>query len=67
MIKWKVLKMIKIQDTMNAIIDKAETSVENLLQQYESKHNDKEFAQAFERLRRGNLKHFNRLRRDIEL
>jgi len=67
MIKWKVLKMIKIQDTMNAIIDKAETSVENLLKQYESKHNDKEFAQAFERLRRGNLKHFNRLRRDIEL
>jgi uncharacterized protein (DUF433 family) len=67
MIKWKVLKMIKIQDTMNAIIDKAETSVENLLQQYESKHNDKEFAQAFERLRRGNLKHFNRLRRDIKL
>jgi len=67
MIKWKVLKMIKIQDTMNAIIDKAETSVENLLKQYESKHNDKEFAQAFERLRRGNLKHFNRLRRDIKL
>ena len=67
MIKWKVLKMIKIQDTMNAIIDKAETSVENLLQQYESKHSDKEFAQAFERLRRGNLKHFNRLRRDIKL
>ena len=67
MIKWEVLKMIKIQDTMNAIIDKAETSVENLLKQYESKHNDKEFAQAFERLRRGNLKHFNRLRRDIKL
>ena len=67
MIKWRVLKMIKIQDTMNAIIDKAETSVENLLKQYESKHNDKEFAQAFERLRRGNLKHFNRLRRDIKL
>ncbi len=56
-----------IEDTLNAIIDKAETSVENLLQQYESKHNKKEFAQAFERLRRGNLKHFNRLRRDIEL
>ena len=56
-----------IEDTLNAIIDKAETSVENLLQQYESKHNKREFAQAFERLRRGNLKHFNRLRRDIEL
>jgi len=56
-----------IEDTLNAIIDKAETSVENLLQQYESKHNKTEFAQAFERLRRGNLKHFNRLRRDIEL
>ena len=56
-----------IEDTLNAIIDKAETSVENLLQQYESKHNKKKFAQAFERLRRGNLKHFNRLRRDIEL
>jgi len=56
-----------IEDTLNAIIDKAETSVENLLKQYESKHNRKEFAQAFERLRRGNLKHFNRLRRDIEL
>ena len=59
--------MIMIEDTLNAIIDKAETSVENLLQQYESKHNKTEFAQAFERLRRGNLKHFNRLRRDIEL
>ena len=59
--------MIGIENTMNAIIDKAETSIENLLKQYESKHNDKEFAQAFERLRRGNLKHFNRLRRDIEL
>ena len=56
-----------IENTLNAIIDKAETSVENLLQQYESKHNKTEFAQAFERLRRGNLKHFNRLRRDIEL
>ena len=59
--------MIEIENTLNAIIDKAETSVENLLKQYESKHNDKEFAQAFERLRRGNLKHFNRLRRDIKL
>ena len=59
--------MIEIENTLNAIIDKAETSVENLLQQYESKHNDKEFAQAFERLRRPNLKHFNRLRRDIKL
>ena len=59
--------MIGIENTLNAIIDKAETSVENLLQQYESKHNKTEFAQAFERLRRGNLKHFNRLRRDIEL
>ena len=59
--------MIGIENTLNAIIDKAETSVENLLKQYESKHNKKEFAQAFERLRRGNLKHFNRLRRDIEL
>ena len=59
--------MIGIENTMNAIIDKAETSVENLLKQYESKHNRKEFTQAFERLRRGNLKHFNRLRRDIEL
>ena len=64
--------MIEIENTLNAIIDKAETSVENLLQQYErhtlySKHNRKEFAQAFERLRRGNLKHFNRLRRDIKL
>ena len=59
--------MIGIENTLNAIIDKAETSVENLLKQYESKHNDKEFAQAFERLRRGNLKHFNRLRRDIKL
>ena len=59
--------MIGIENTMNAIIDKAETSVENLLKQYESKHNKTEFAQAFERLRRGNLKHFNRLRRDIEL
>ena len=57
--------MIGIEDTLNAIIDKAETSVENLLKQYESKHNKTEFAQAFERLRRGNLKHFNRLRRDI--
>ena len=56
-----------IEDTLNAIIDKAETSVENLLKQYESKHNKTEFAQAFERLRRGNVKHFNRLRRDIEL
>ena len=56
-----------IEDTLNAIIDKAETSVENLLKQYESKHNKTEFARAFERLRRGNLKHFNRLRRDIEL
>ena len=59
--------MIGIENTMNAIIDKAEASIENLLQQYESKHNRKEFTQAFERLRRGNLKHFNRLRRDIEL
>ena len=59
--------MIMIEDTLNAIIDKAETSVENLLKQYESKHNRKEFAVAFARLRRGNLKHFNRLRRDIEL
>ena len=59
--------MMGIEDTLNAIIDKAETSVENLLKQYESKHNKTEFAQAFERLRRGNLKHFNRLRRDIEL
>ena len=59
--------MIGIENTLNAIIDKAETSVENLLKQYESKHNKTEFAQAFERLRRGNLKHFNRLRRDIEL
>ena len=56
-----------IEDTLNAIIDKAETSVENLLKQYESKHNKTEFAVAFARLRRGNLKHFNRLRRDIEL
>ena len=59
--------MMGIENTLNAIIDKAETSVEYLLEQYESKHNDKEFAQAFERLRRGNLKHFNRLRRDIKL
>ena len=55
------------QDTLNAIIDKAETSVEHLLQQYESKHNKKEFADAFARLRRGNFKHFNRLRKEIEL
>ena len=39
------------QDTLNAIIDKAETSVEHLLQQYESKHNKKEFADAFARLK----------------
>lgn len=55
------------QDTLNAIIDKAETSVEHLLQQYESKHNKQEFADAFAKLRRGNLKHFARLRKEIEL
>lgn len=55
------------QDTLNAIIDKAETSVEHLLQQYESKHNKQEFTDAFAKLRRGNLKHFARLRKEIEL
>ena len=59
--------MIGIENTMNAIIDKAETSVEYLVEQYQSKHNKEDIAQAFERLRRGNLKHFNRLRRDIKL
>ena len=54
------------EDELNAIIDKAESAVEKLLQQYESKHSKQEFIDAFARIRRGNLKHFKRLRRDIE-
>jgi len=69
-------------DTMNAIIDKAEDSVEYLLKQFEEQqpivkdltmpdgvsfdNNKREVRIAFERLRRGNLKHFARLRRDVE-
>ena len=56
----------RYEDKLNAIIDKAESAVEKLLQQYESKHSKQEFVDAFARIRRGNLKHFKRLRRDIE-
>ena len=56
----------RYEDELNAIIDKAESAVEKLLQQYESKHSKQEFVDAFARIRRGNLKHFKRLRRDIE-
>ena len=56
----------RYEDELNAIIDNAESAVEKLLQQYESKHSKQEFVDAFARIRRGNLKHFKRLRRDIE-